>query len=136
MYGAGRWILWKKKKKPHDRTEPCGSTMRLGKAGWLLVKPCYALLCLFLGKMLGVFLLELFNTTSSINQFLFTSEKRMAGRTDLNVYAFIHRAQFNFITTGTFCLDFMIFRMDIRFHWILSLQRIYSPHSELLFTVC
>ena len=90
-------------------------------------------LCLFLGEVLGVFFLEFFNTTSGVNQLLLTSEKRMTAGTNFDLNALINRAQFNLITASAFCLDLMIFGMDIRFHRLLGLQRIYSRNSELLF---
>jgi len=88
---------------------------------------------LFLREMFCVFLFEFFNTTGGINQLLLTGEKGMAGRTDFNLHALVDRTQFYLITASAFRLDFVIFGMDIRFHRLLGLRRIYSHNSELVF---
>ena len=114
----------KTKEQKNRMTENCHAVLTTGRLR--------ALLC----EMLGVFFLEFFNTTSCINQLLLAGEKRMAGRTDFNFNALVDRAQFYLVTAGAFCLDLMILRMDVRFHCILGLQRIYSHNSELLFASC
>ncbi len=64
---VGRFnILYEEQRKPHDITYRH------------VVVRAYKL-CVLAREMLGVFLLELFNTTGCINKFLFTGEKRMTG---------------------------------------------------------
>jgi len=75
------------------------------------------LLVLRLLKMLFVFLHELINPASGINQLLFASEKGMAVRTDFDLHLGVNRTELNAITTGTNRYNFMIFWMDTFFHY-------------------
>ncbi len=77
------------------------------------------LLVVFLVK-LGVFFLKFLNPACSVNQFLFTGKKGVAGRTDFNLHLLVHRAQFNFIAACADSCYFMIFWMNIWFHGCTS----------------
>ena len=82
-------------------------------------------------KMFSVFLVKLFNTTRGINQFLFAREKRMAGRADFDIYGLVNRSKFNFVTAGTSRCNLMISGMNIRFHYVLNLQKTCSQHAAI-----
>ena len=66
--------------------------------------------------MLGVFFIKLLDTSCGVNEFLLAGKKRMAGRTYLHLYLFVHGSEFNFIAAGTLGLDLMVSGMDVRFH--------------------
>ncbi len=73
--------------------------------------------------MFSVFLFEFLDPAGSIHQLLFSSIKRMAGGTDLDVNLLFHGAELKLFATGAFGLNFMIFRMDIRSHDFHGLQK-------------
>lgn len=77
------------------------------------------LLFVFLVK-LGVFLFEFLNSTCSINQFLLAGEKGVTAGTDFNLHFTVDGAELEFIAAGTDSIDFMVFWMDIRFHFFAS----------------
>ncbi len=66
--------------------------------------------------MLCIALTEFLNSPGSINELLFTGEKRMTGRADFDLEFRQDTAYFNFITAGTNRLDGLIFRMYIILH--------------------
>ena len=70
---------------------------------------------------LGVFLFKFLNTTCSIDQFLLAGEERMTGGTDFNLHFTIDGAELKFIAAGADSIDFMVFWMDIRFHFFLQI---------------
>ncbi len=80
---------------------------------------------------LGVFLFEFLNSTCSINQFLLAGEEGMTGGTDFNLHFTIDGAELKFIATGTNSIDFMVFWMDIRFHFLPP--NIFFPSRECNF---
>ncbi len=69
---------------------------------------------------LGVFLFEFLNPAGSIDQFLFAGEERMTGGTDFNLHFTVDGAELKLIAAGTDSIDFMVFWMDIRFHFFAS----------------
>jgi len=77
---------------------------------------------------LGVFLFEFLDSTCSINQFLLAGEKGVAGGTDFNLHFTVDRAELEFIAAGTDSIYFMVFWMDIRFHF--SPPNIFFPSRE------
>lgn len=67
--------------------------------------------------LLAVFLAELLNPTSSINNLLLTCVKRMTLRTYLNIQGFVHgRACFKFIAATASHGYFLIIWMNVCFH--------------------
>lgn len=66
--------------------------------------------------MLGIALLEFFNTTGCIIEFLFACKKRVTGRADLHPDIRLDRTYLNFIATGAYSLYLVIFRMYIILH--------------------
>ena len=87
-------------------------------------------LCVLFCEMLGVFLLKLFNTTCSINQFLFARKKRMAGRAYLNLNGLVNGTKLNFVAAGASGRNLMVWGMNIRFHCTLNLQKTCSQHGD------
>ena len=77
--------------------------------------------------MFCITLTELFNSSGSIYQFLFTGEKRMAGRTDFHIKFRQDAANFYFITTGTNSHYGFMVRVYIFFHiYPTALQKAFS----------
>lgn len=72
---------------------------------------------LFFGQVLGIFFLEFLNTASRINQFLLPGEKRMACRTDFNMYVLFDGTKFKFAATSAPGNYFIVFRMYSRLHF-------------------
>lgn len=67
---------------------------------------------------LGVFLFEFFDSTSSIDQFLFAGEEGMTGGTDFDLHFTVDRSEFKLVAAGTDSIYLMVFWMDIRFHFV------------------
>ena len=72
---------------------------------------------LFTVVMLRVTLTELLNTTGCVYQFLFSSEKRMTGRTNLNLQFRQHTADLHLVTAGAGRFYNVVFRMYIILHF-------------------
>ncbi len=69
----------------------------------------------------AVFLLELINTASRVQYFLFTCIKRVAKGANLNIHiAAVCRARFKLVATATGNVDFWVVRMNFSFHAFLS----------------
>ena len=91
------------------------------------------LLIAFFIKMSSVFFLEFLNSACSVYQLLLSSEEGVTSRTDLDFHLTTDGAEFKLITAGTGGIDFMVFWMNIRFHYFAS--KIYSfPTRECGFT--
>jgi hypothetical protein len=67
--------------------------------------------------MIGILLHELLDPSCRVNKFLFAGEKGMTGRTDLHIHFSVNRTKLHFVAAGTLSLNFMVFRMDIFFHY-------------------
>lgn len=74
--------------------------------------------------MLGIFLVEFLNSAGSIHKFLLTGEKRMACRTDLNMYLFINGTKLKFAAASTFGRYLIVFRMYSRLHFLQASEKI------------
>ncbi len=79
-----------------------------------------------LGKMFGIALLILLDTTSRVNKLLLAGKKRMAGGADLDFHLVHNRSHLYFISARAHCSDFMIFRVDTFFHNSYTSN---SPHG-------
>ena len=88
-------------------------------------------LCVLLLEMLGVFFLELLNTTCGINKFLLAGEKRMTGRADFDFDCLVYRTKLYFIAAGALGINLVVCGMDIGFHCTLSLRKTCSLHGDL-----
>ena len=83
-------------------------------------------------RLFRVFLVEAFDTTGSVNQFLFTREERVASRADFNVDFFFARTSGERIATRTDYLALLIFRMDSFFHFHTLLCLDEFPTNKLV----
>ena len=85
--------------------------------------------------MVSILFHEFFNAAGRVNQFLFACKEGMTVGTDLNLHFSAHRTKFNFVTTGALCFYFMIFWMDILFHFLFPPQKVsqYSLTAEFYF---
>ena len=77
--------------------------------------------------MVRILLHELLNPAGRVNKFLFACEEGMTGGTDLHIHFTVHGPKLYFIAAGALRLNFMVFRMNIFFHYC------FPPKSELRF---
>src|SRR6185369_7985948 len=88
--------------------------------------------CGFRGLFFGVPPVKAIDAARSIDQFLLTGKKRMAGRTNFHVQVvFTGGTSLEGLATGAGNCNFLIFRMNSGFHFLLTLySRQYLCHSN------
>ena len=76
----------------------------------------------FGSRLLAITPIETIHATRRVNQFLLARKKRMASRTNLNVQIpFARRARLKSLAASASHSDFLIFRMNSGFHFVLTL---------------
>src|SRR5436305_6582276 len=76
----------------------------------------------FSSRLLTITPIETIHASRRVNQFLLARKKRMASRTNLNVQIpFARRARLKSLATSASDSDFLIFRMNSGFHFVLTL---------------
>src|SRR5437588_13044306 len=75
----------------------------------------------FSSRLLTITPIETIHASRGVNQLLLARKKRMASRADLNVQiTFARRARLKSLAASAGHRDFLIFRMNSRFHFVLT----------------
>src|SRR6266404_2229193 len=78
-------------------------------------------------RLLAITPIETIHASRGVNQLLLARKKRMASRTNLNVQiTFACRARLKSLATSAGHRDFLIFRMNSSFHFILTFYIVVS----------